>query len=187
MVEAHFCSALSLTQYYLTFPNGLADVVGGRGQFKQWWRNFQLFYSKESSKYLLKALPAPGKHYVAGSTTRSWHRVLVQEVVDDQVEVLLVDEGRQDVVGLGSVCDLEPSFSQLPHQAVLCCLAGVEPVTSDVNAKDILATLLQFSHLSVKPHSMDLMKPLLVEVVLGDQKLSDLLVSKGLVTKVCRG
>ena len=68
MVETQFCSALTLTQYYLTFPNGLADVVGGRGQYKQWWRNFQQFYSKESARLLLKALPAPGKHYVARNT-----------------------------------------------------------------------------------------------------------------------
>ena len=183
MVETQFCSALSLTQYYLTFPNGLADVVGGRGQYKQWWRNFQQFYSKESSRLLMKALPAPGKHYVAGSTSRGWHRVLAQGVVDDEVEVLLVDEGRHGVVELGSVCDLDPSFSQLPHQAVLCCLAGVEPAASDVDANDILIPLLKDSHLSVQP-PVDLEKPLLVELMLGDQRLSDLLVSRGLATNV---
>merc|ERR1711971_620872 len=101
------------------------------------------------------------------------------------VEVLLVDEGRQDVLELASVCELEPSFSQLPHQAVLCCLAGVEPVcTSDVNANDTLANLLKLSHLTVQPCVEDLEKPLLVEMMLGDQQLSDLLVTRGLVTKV---
>ena len=183
MVETQFCSALSLTQYYLSFPNGLADVVGGRGQYKQWWHNFQQFYSKESPRLLLKALPAPGQHYVAGSTSRGWHRVLAQDVVDDEVEVLLVDEGRHDIMELGSVCELEPSFSQLPHQAVLCCLAGVEPAASDVNANDTLVPLLMDSHLSVQP-PVDLEKPLLVEVMVGDQRLSDLLVSRGLATNV---
>ena len=186
MVEAKFCSALSFTHYYLAFPNGLPGVVEGRGQFKQWWRNFQLFYSKESSRLLLKALPAPGKHYVAGSTARGWHRVLVQEVLHDQVEVLLVDEGRHDVVELERVCDLEPSFSQLPHQAVLCCLAGVEPAASDLDSNETLATLFKDSHLYVQP-PVDIEKPLLVELMLGDQRLSDLLVSRGWASNVHSG
>ena len=103
--------------------------------------------------------------------------------VEDQIIALLVDEGRQEVVDLGSVYDLDPSFSQLPHQAVLCYLAGVEPVTTDFGAHSTVAPLLQDAFLLVKP-PMSLENPLMVEIMLGDQWLSDVLVSKGLVTQV---
>ena len=66
---------------------------------------------------------------------------------------------------------------------MLCCLAGVEPAASDVDANDILIPLLKDSQLSVQP-PVDLEKPLLVELMLGDQRLSDLLVSRGLATNV---
>ena len=183
-VEAQFVSALSLTLYYLTFPCGLEGVVGDRGQYQHWWQNFQQFYSQHSSRLKLKALPCPGKFYVAGCCRSGWHRVLIlEDVLDDHVVVLLVDEGKQDVVELSSVYDLEDSFGQLPHQAVLCSLRGVEPVSTDVNANDTLVPLFKNSYLSVQP-SVDLERPLLVEVMLGNQRLSDLLVLRGLVKKV---
>ena len=185
MVEAEYSAALSPTMYYLKFPKGLKGLLEDKRYYKQWWSNLQHFYSKEGSRLSLTSLPATGFSYVARIPTKGWHRILVKEMLDveDQIIALLVDEGRQEVVDLGSVYDLDPSFSQLPHQAVLCYLAGVEPVTTDFGAHSTVAPLLQDAFLLVKP-PMSLENPLMVEIMLGDQWLSDVLVSKGLVTQV---
>nr|CAD7392809.1 unnamed protein product [Timema cristinae] len=70
--------------------------------------------------------PIVGNYY-AIKLDDCWHRVLVQEIQEQQEgRLFFIDQGDEEWHPLSSLCHLEPKFAQIPAQAVLCRLHGLE-------------------------------------------------------------
>ena len=109
-------------------------------------------------------------------------------------QVFLVDQGREEWVESRFLRRLDSSFSSLRHQAVLCCLLGVEPKAEcwGLEATALLQNLMGRSQVTAKLHSSQHGQgPLGVELVLavdgGRVSLATELVKKGLAREVRRG
>ncbi|XP_071788327.1 tudor and KH domain-containing protein-like [Asterias amurensis] len=62
----------------------------------------------------------------------SWYRARIIGFLEDgEVDLYYVDFGDSDKMPRDSLCSLRSDFLSLPHQAVECCLAGVQPVESE--------------------------------------------------------
>ena len=144
--------------FYLTFPNGTRDLTllshldlqrSTNPRHAIFQTNLDSFYDSSPKRFLLSSLPAPGSLLVV-RLDRAWHRATVVStpqagVEEDVVQtVLLVDEGREERVRLNDIRKLDPSFSTFPHQAVLSCLAEVEPL-SDTWSPDATTFFTKFA------------------------------------------
>nr|CAD7400687.1 unnamed protein product [Timema poppensis] len=96
--------------------------------------------------------PMVGNYY-AIKLDDCWHRVLVQEIQEQQEgRLFFIDQGDEEWHPLSSLCHLEPKFAQIPAQAVLCRLHGLEEfihhpltcgiLTSLVVGKSMIARLI---------------------------------------------
>nr|CAD7427066.1 unnamed protein product [Timema monikensis] len=96
--------------------------------------------------------PIVGNYY-AIKLDDCWHRVLVQEIQEQQEgRLFFIDQGDEEWHPLSSLCHLEPKFAQIPAQAVLCRLHGLEEfihhpltcgiLTSLVVGKSMIAKLI---------------------------------------------
>ncbi|KAL9959501.1 hypothetical protein ACROYT_G032828 [Oculina patagonica] len=86
----------------------------------------------------LATAPAVGDFCCAKFTQDdTWYRVLVTAVEESDkgptVEVLCVDDGNREKVGLARLRPLEEKFLKLPCQALCCALSGVRPVNPPQN------------------------------------------------------
>ncbi|XP_063361796.1 uncharacterized protein LOC134650792 [Cydia amplana] len=97
----------------------------------------------------LQTAPAPGELVAAQYRDRQWYRarVICATPPDQNVEVMYIDYGNVLSVKENEVMELEPRFTVLPAQAVLCRLAGVDKLSEDrrtwVTAKQRLSSLAQ--------------------------------------------
>merc|ERR1719187_1339155 len=90
--------------------------------------SMQEFYKSNHRKLFMDSLPAPGSLIVTRSDTdKLWHRAMVRDCSEGEVEVFLVDLGKVEVATLGNARKLESCFSVLPYQATLASIANVEP------------------------------------------------------------
>ncbi|CAG2056160.1 unnamed protein product [Timema podura] len=96
--------------------------------------------------------PIVGNYY-AIKLDDCWHRVRVQEIQEQQEgRLFFIDQGDEEWHPLSSLCHLEPKFAQIPAQAVLCRLHGLEEfihhpltcgiLTSLVVGKSMIARLI---------------------------------------------
>ncbi|XP_063381200.1 tudor domain-containing protein 6-like [Cydia fagiglandana] len=97
----------------------------------------------------LQTAPAPGELVAAQYRDRLWYRarVICATPPDQNVEVMYIDYGNVLSVKENEIMELEPRFTVLPAQAVLCRLAGVDKLSDDrrswVTAKQRLSSLAQ--------------------------------------------
>ncbi|XP_063533719.1 uncharacterized protein LOC134744016 [Cydia strobilella] len=97
----------------------------------------------------LKTAPAPGELVAAQYRDAQWYRarVICSTPPDQNVEVMYIDYGNVLSVKENEIMELEPRFTVLPAQAVLCRLAGVHKLSDErhtwVTAKRRLASLAQ--------------------------------------------
>lgn len=64
-----------------------------------------------------------------------WYRAVVNDIQSEGVNVLFVDYGNSEVTPSKNLRRLEPSFVNLPAQAVPCCLAEILPLTDKWSAE----------------------------------------------------
>ena len=64
-----------------------------------------------------------------------WYRARVTRVDNAQVDVLYVDYGNSETVGVGSIKVLQPQFTRQPCIAIPCSLAGLNTSSSEVIQK----------------------------------------------------
>jgi hypothetical protein len=55
-----------------------------------------------------------------------WYRATVTSIVDSDATVYYVDYGNSCNVNVNELRDILPAVSEIPHQAVKCCLYGIE-------------------------------------------------------------
>ena len=129
---------ISPSAFYITFPHGVRDIstlqqsdFGNKyhhGSFIAMKDSMQEFYKNNRRKHLMDSLPAPGSLIVAKSDMdKLWNRARVRDSSEGEIEVFFVDLGKVEVVTLSNTRKLESCFSVLPFQAVLACIAGMEP------------------------------------------------------------
>jgi hypothetical protein len=99
----------------------------------------------------------------------------------EESEVFLVDLGREECVKHSHLCRLDKSFSREPERAVLCRLAGVEPVGGGAARLEELLSGAALTALPTSPHGPG---PLLVELRMEEawETVSQLLLRRGLAT-----
>ena len=128
---------MSPSAFYITFPLGVSDISSIRSAdlnqnhpttFTNMVDSMQEFYKSNYRKHFMDSLPAPGSLIVIRSDTdKLWHRAMVRDCSEGEVEVFLVDLGKVEEVTLSNTRKLESCFSVLPFQATLASIACVEP------------------------------------------------------------
>ena len=101
----------------------------------------------------MDSLPAPGSLVAAYSALdKMWHRAMVRECSEGEVEVFLVDKGSTETVTLNDIRRLDPCFSVYPFQAILACLAHVEPAGSswEKRSTNFFKSLVKSHYVEVK-------------------------------------
>jgi len=128
---------ISPSAFYISFPLGVRDIStirsadisqNHRTTFTSMVDSMQEFYKSNHRKLFMDSLPAPGSLIVTRSDTdKLWHRAMVRDCSEGEVEVFLVDVGKVEVATLGNTRKLESCFSVLPYQATLATIAHLEP------------------------------------------------------------
>ena len=167
-------SVLSPSAFYITLPHGTRDIstlqpsdVTQNHQpvmFRNVQDSMQIFYQGNCRKLYMDSFPAPGTLIVTKSERdKLWHRAMVRgDCADGEVEVFLVDLGHVETVFFGNTRKLESCYSVLPFQAVMACLAQVEPVGQGwcKEATDLFRRLTTSSqYLTDKVKSVSLSSP----------------------------
>ena len=168
---------ISPSTFYITFPHGAKDTSrlqpsdlsqNHPTRFSNMMASMQQFYLGNCRKLFMDSLPAPGSLLVTRSEgDKLWHRAMVRDCSEGEVEVFFVDLGQVEVVTLSNTRKLESCFSVLPFQAVLCCLSSVEPAGQGwcKEASDLFKRLVCFSqYVTAKVVANMTDQPLVVEL-----------------------
>ncbi|KAG8430349.1 hypothetical protein GDO86_017941, partial [Hymenochirus boettgeri] len=116
------------------------------------------------------------------SSDGNWYRAIVKDVNQDKTyKVLFVDYGNIEQVTADKLCDIAPTFMELPFQAIKCCLAGVKPVGEEWNKEATLTFQTHVAGLKLKAKAVGKnAKSYCVELMTGDPESS---ISEVLVTE----
>jgi len=85
-----------------------------------------IFYNSRSGKNCLDPDVRPGIVMAAPYGSVGYHRVTIEYVNQDEVGVCYVDYGTRGVVKVSQLRSLPNTFTQLPAQAIECCLWGIK-------------------------------------------------------------
>ena len=197
---------MSPSAFYITFPRGVLDVnIEPAGNIKtkptalsNMMSSMQEFYKSNTRKLFMDSLPAPGSLIIAKSDIdQQWHRAMVRDSSEGEVDVFMVDLGKVEVVTLSNTRKMSSCFSVLPFQAVLACLGGVEPTGhgwSGEATQLFKKVLVSSPHLTAHVISCVSDQPLVVELGFRDKvddslhlNLGEVLQENGWARKVVVG
>ncbi|GBP45732.1 Tudor domain-containing protein 7A [Eumeta japonica] len=123
--------------------------------------------------------------YAANVEDGGWQRAKVLEVEGDNVCVFLGDHGDDELVHYSNLKILEPQFRNLPSQAILCRLEGVEELATNSVGAEVVRRLLGET-LVAEPGPRDDPGEPTVSVVLYDTSTTrDLNLNKEIIQDFC--
>lgn len=68
----------------------------------------------------------------------NWYRVMILDLVENQVNVLYIDFGNQEILPLTRLHSISPTLLKYPRQVIKCCLEGFDQYQLSTGALEVL-------------------------------------------------